>query len=251
MYHETASPYCGALFRCNLSAYSANLRRAEGIASVPFHTVAQGECMDSIAALYGFPDYQVIYGDGANAELRQKRPNPNVLMPGDSVFVPEIKPPEHACATDARHKFILKRSKARVRLVLKDRDGPMAQRPYTLTVGDRPPIDGVTDGSGLLEQPVPADAQTAQLRLQRGSDAKSGFLVWTLQLGALDPHDVVSGAQARLNNLGFFCGKVDGIAGLRTQKALRSFQKQRGLPQTGHIDAATTAQLLGLHDDAS
>ena len=216
---------------------------------MPFHTVAQGECLDSIAALYGFPDYQVIYGDGANADLRQSRPNPNVLLPGDSVFIPEIKPPEHSCATDARHKFVLKRSKTRLRLVLKDADGPMATRPYTLTV-DGKPIEGVTDGSGLLEQPVPASAQTAELRLQRTSDPKAGFLTWALQLGSLDPFDKVSGVQARLNNLGFFCGTVDGVAGPRTQKALRSFQEQSGLPKTGHIDAATSAKLLGLHDEA-
>ena len=206
--------------------------------------------MNSIAAMYGFPDYHAIYGHGANAALRQSRPNPNVLLPGDSVFVPEITPPDHACATDARHKFVLKRSKVRLRLVLKDSDGPMAQRPYTLTIDGQPPINGVTDGAGLLEQPVPASAQTAELRLQRGSDPKSGFLVWNLQLGSLDPFDKISGVQARLNNLGFFCGNVDGVAGPRTQKALRSFQKQSGLPETGHIDGATSAKLLGLHDQA-
>lgn len=205
--------------------------------------------MSSIAALYGFPDYQVIYGHGANAALRKDRPNPNVLLPGDSVFVPEIKPLEKACPTDARHKFILKRSKVRLRLVLKDADGPMAQRPYTLTVDGRPPVEGVTDGSGLLEQPVPVDAKSAELRFQSGTDPKSGFLTWVLQLGSLDPFDKVSGVQARLNNLGFFCGKVDGIVGPRTEKALRSFQEQNGLPKTGRIDAATSARLLGLHDE--
>ncbi|MEP7381522.1 MAG: peptidoglycan-binding domain-containing protein [Gemmatimonadota bacterium] len=218
---------------------------------MPIHTVAQGECMSSIAALYGFADYQLIYGDGANAGLRGLRPNPNVLYPGDRVFVPELKPSQHDCAVDAKHRFVLKRSRARLRLVLKDRDGPMAQRPYTLTVPGQAPIDGVTDGGGLLDQPVPDGAQSAELRLQRGSDPKSGVLVWALQLGALDPHDKVSGAQARLNNLGFFCGTADGVLGPRTAQALRSFQQQSGLPQTGHIDAATSDRLLGLHDDAS
>lgn len=204
--------------------------------------------MNSIAALYGFPDYQTIYGHGNNAGLRKDRPNPNVLLPGDSVFIPDSKPPDHSVPTDAKHKFILKRSKVRLRLVLKDKDGPMANRPYTLTVEGRPPIEGTSDGSGLIEQPVPADAKSAELRFQRGPDAKSGFMTWALQLGSLDPFDKVSGVQARLNNLGFFCGKVDGIVGPRTQKALRSFQEQNGLSKTGHIDAATSARLLGLHD---
>lgn len=206
--------------------------------------------MSSIAALYGFADYQLIYGDGANAALRQLRPNPNVLAPGDSVFVPEVTPSKQDCAVDAKHRFVVKRATTRLRLVLKDVDGPMAQRPYTLTVDGEAPVDGVTDGSGLLDQRVPPDALNAELRLQRGADPKSGVLVWALQLGALDPQDTTSGVQARLNNLGFFCGKADGIAGPRTAKALRSFQKQSGIPVTGHIDAATKAKLLGLHDDA-
>ena len=206
--------------------------------------------MSSIAALYGFADYQLIYGDGANAELRRLRPNPNVLYPGDRVFVPEVTPSKQDCAVDAKHRVVVKRLTTRLRLVLKDADGPMAQRPYTLTVDGEAPIDGVTDGSGLLDQRVPPDALNAELRLQRLADPKSGVLVLALQLGSLDPQDTVSGAQARLNNLGFFCGNADGIAGPRTTKALRSFQKQSGIPVTGHIDAATKAKLLGLHDDA-
>jgi N-acetylmuramoyl-L-alanine amidase len=206
--------------------------------------------MNSIAALYGFADYQLIYGDGANAALRAKRPNPNVLLPGDVVFVPERVPPEHAVPTDARHRFILKRATVRLRMVLKDDAGPMAQRPYTLTVDGESPLEGVTDGSGLLEQPVPVTATSAQLRVQRTSDAKAGFLQFALRLGALDPEDAVSGVQARLNNLGFFCGAVDGVSGARTAQALRAFQAQNGLPQSGRIDAATSAKLLGLHDAA-
>ena len=60
--------------------------------------------MSSIAALYGFADYQLIYGDGANAELRRLRPNPNVLYPGDRVFVPEVTPSKQDCAVDAKHR---------------------------------------------------------------------------------------------------------------------------------------------------
>lgn len=206
--------------------------------------------MNSIAALYGFSDYQLIYGDGANAALRAKRPNPNVLLLGDVVVVPERIPPEYACPTDARHRFILKRATVRLRMVLKDGTGPMAQRPYTLLVDGEAPKDGVTDGTGLLEQPVPVEATAAQLRVQRGSEAKGGFLTFALRIGALDPEDVVSGVQARLNNLGFFCGNVDGVAGPRTAQAIRSFQKQHGLPQSGRVDAATSAKLLGLHDAA-
>jgi len=40
--------------------------------------------------------------------------------------------------------------------------------------------------------------------------------------------------QARLNDLGFKAGKPDGIAGSRTRKAIKAFQKTKGLPADGH-----------------
>ena len=46
---------------------------------MPYHTVAQGECLSTIAASYGFRDYRTVYNDPANAEFREKRPNPNVI----------------------------------------------------------------------------------------------------------------------------------------------------------------------------
>jgi hypothetical protein len=218
--------------------------------NMPHHTVTQGECISSIAARFGFADYRTIYDDGANADLRRDRPNPNQLLPGDVVFVPERDTTERDCAADQRHRFVVKRSKVRLRLVLKDADGPIANRPYVLVVDGQPDARGSTDGNGLIEQPVPVKATEGELRLQRAGDAASGFLVWRLRLGSLDPHDKVSGAQARLNNLGYFCGKVDGICGPRTQKALRSFQERHGLTQSGKVDAATAAALQSGHDEA-
>lgn len=40
--------------------------------------------------------------------------------------------------------------------------------------------------------------------------------------------------QARLNDLGFKAGKPDGIAGSRTRKAIKAFQKSKGLPADGY-----------------
>lgn len=40
--------------------------------------------------------------------------------------------------------------------------------------------------------------------------------------------------QARLNAMGYDVGKPDGIAGSRTRKAIKSFQKEKGIPADGH-----------------
>ncbi len=71
---------------------------------------------------------------------------------------------------------------------------------------------------------------------------------WTLALGHLDPVDENEGVQARLNNLGFYCGKVDGIIGPHTAAALKSFQRKMGLPDTGRADQTTRARLRDAHD---
>ena len=54
---------------------------------------------------------------------------------------------------------------------------------------------------------------------------------------------VIEQAQMRLVQLGFDPGEVDGIPGPRTSAAIKAFQKQSGLPETGTLDSATQAKL--------
>lgn len=50
-------------------------------------------------------------------------------------------------------------------------------------------------------------------------------------------------AQARLNELGYNAGVPDGAMGGKTTAALRAFQKDRGIAQSGRLDAATAGEL--------
>src|SRR5438045_657493 len=84
---------------------------------MPQHEVSQGECMSSIAAQYGFL-WKTIWNDGENAELRGERPNPNLLYPGDVVFIPEKKIKEESCATETLHKFKRKGVPAKLKIRL-------------------------------------------------------------------------------------------------------------------------------------
>lgn len=54
----------------------------------------------------------------------------------------------------------------------------------------------------------------------------------------------VADAQRKLASLGYNPGPIDGAAGGRTASALRAFQKDRNLPITGHLDAATMTELM-------
>jgi peptidoglycan hydrolase-like protein with peptidoglycan-binding domain len=49
--------------------------------------------------------------------------------------------------------------------------------------------------------------------------------------------------QQALQAKGMNPGPADGVAGPRTQQAVREFQKEQSLPQTGRLDAQTLQRL--------
>jgi len=60
----------------------------------------------------------------------------------------------------------------------------------------------------------------------------------------------VMAMQQRLNEQGFFAGRVDGLWGPDTSAAVRSFQQKNSLPPTGRLDQGTL-QALGIIDAAA
>ena len=56
---------------------------------------------------------------------------------------------------------------------------------------------------------------------------------------AADDPGLIRRAQERLIEFGFDPGPADGEMGAQTREALRAFQKQEGLPQSGEIDNRT------------
>jgi peptidoglycan hydrolase-like protein with peptidoglycan-binding domain len=54
---------------------------------------------------------------------------------------------------------------------------------------------------------------------------------------------VLTKAQRQLWSLGYYKGDIDGTFGPVTQKAIEIFQRENGLPITGHLDSRTLQQL--------
>jgi len=206
------------------------------------HKVEQGECISSIAFEYGFfPD--TIWNDPANAGLRRDRQNGNVLCPGDVVTIPALRVRKESCATNAVHCFVRKGVPEILRLVLLDRENqPRAKISYVLTI-DGVVCEGFTDGRGELRQPIPPNAMKGTLLIRDEREEEEVELL----LGWVDPVTEVSGIQARLSNLGFNCGPVDGNLGPRTQSAIAQFQRQNDLQPSGEPDEATRKLLRDLH----
>jgi N-acetylmuramoyl-L-alanine amidase len=206
---------------------------------MPDYTVQQGDCIWSIAKTAGLPPL-TIWNHPNNAALKSSRKNPNILYPGDTVFIPDLNPGTFSKPTDQQHKFQVNGSTAKLRLRLLDNQKPRSGESYTLNVNGKK-LSGQTDGDGWLEQMIPADAMEAQLLLNGGAEKH------ILKLGSLDPVDQVTGIQARLQNLGLYMGEVDGEMDDETTAALIGFQNKNNLQATGEADSATQAALQSAH----
>lgn len=208
------------------------------------HVVKPGECLNKIAHLYGFADYKVLYEHPANAKLKQSRPNPNVLFPGDKVVIPErINKKYERVATAKVHTLKVVVPKKVLRLVVRDARGePMKDVPYRLEAAGKE-IESATDGEGKLEQPIWVGADVARLHIaDRVLDLRLGYL------NPLDgPDSGVSGIQARLSNLGYPAGAADGVMNRATRTAVALFQHDHGLSVTGNLDDSTVSRITTEH----
>jgi hypothetical protein len=197
---------------------------------MPPHVVQQGECITSLADRYGFL-WQRIWEHPENSTLRQKRKDPNVLFPGDSVFIPDPEVKQESRSTDQTHKFEKLGAPAKIDLRLLIEDKPRAGESYRLV------IDGVTkngkvDGSGHVKESVAPTVSSGTLYVGSGTTQD----IYQLQFGALDPVETPTGLKGRLLNLGY---GADDIA-----EAIRAFQSKQGMPLTGEADDATRARLV-------
>lgn len=214
---------------------------------MPMYTVSQGDCLSSIAKAHGLADWRVIYHHAQNAKFRALRPDPNVIYPGDQVFVPELEEGIEGAVTDKLNPFKLKASPVKLRIVLLNEDHhPMPNTPYTLRIADID-IAGQSDADGLLEHTIPANAAKASLTIRFIREGEQTGYTWDLLPGSLDPETVMTGVQSRLNNLGFNTGPVDGIQGSRTTEAIRKFQEMHGLVADGICGPMTRSKLVEVH----
>ena len=206
------------------------------------HTVQKGECLSAIAWSYGFERWETVYEAPENEEFRKLRPNPNVIYPGDVIVIPDQVAKDEDGASEKRHNYRVNRSKWLFRArMLDERLMPLTGQAYKLSIEDEVVKEAETDGDGMIEVKIPAEADYGMLTFM-GQKTE-------LRFAGLDPVARVTGVQQRLNNLGFFCGPVDGIVGPLTRSATYAFQRFHDVEPTGLIDDATRLKLLEVHDN--
>jgi hypothetical protein len=219
------------------------------------YTVGQGDCMSSIAYENGF-FWKTLWQHPSNAALKALRKNPNVLMTGDIVHIPDLTVRQEPGATEATHKFMLKGVPEKLHMRLLDYNhNPRPNLDYVIVI-DGAAQRGKTDANGAITQSIPPNAMTGKLTFAAPAPVdlngkpipgKPKNMVLILQLGNLNPITEVSGLKARLANLGLYRGTIDENLDGATQQAISAFQTKQGLPVTGLADGATQQKLQSLH----
>ncbi len=207
------------------------------------HTVVQGECLSSIALKHSFRDYRLIYNHPANQQFRQKRPNPNVIHPGDVITIPDKPVKTVRRATGCCHVFSVSTPRRILRLRILNTEGePVANEPLEFTPESQAAVQGLrTDAKGTFEIGVEPEA--------RGATLKIGKYELPLRFSDLNPiretpDEGISGIQARLGNLGYYDGPLTDQLDRPTRIALSLFQHDAGLEMDGKPTAATLQKLL-------
>ena len=238
------------------------------------YTVQTGDCISSIAFERGF-FWETIWNHPKNADLKQKRVDPNILKEGDVVHVPDKELKEESCATDQKHQFKVKGVPAKLKLKLMEppknddpppeqdasasdeshlddpvyephpvKDEPVKNTPYKIEIDGKVIQEGNTDGEGQVEIPLPPNAKSGRLVLRPGTEDERVIL---LNLGGMDPISEISGLRKRLFNLGLPCQPTGDEAADDLTAAIRMFQENNDLKVTGKVDQPLKDKLKQIH----
>jgi hypothetical protein len=205
------------------------------------YVIRPGDYLTAIA-YFRRVDVAAIWKDPSNATLRDLRDNPEMLAPGDVLYVPSVKPKWLPVNVGENNKFVATLWKVTVQVAFKDSEGqPFANK----TVRLQPKFtseDPTTDGDGTLKIQVPVSIRFIDATIV---DAQVTFRI---RIGHLDPHDVDSGTLSRLRQLGYVADETHLIAtdrpylrefeanGTTLSRAVASFQAERGQEVSGSLD---------------
>jgi N-acetylmuramoyl-L-alanine amidase len=201
-----------------------------------YHTVEQGEHLAGIAQKYGFTNFRSIWDSPENNELRSKREDPNVLFPGDRLFIPDRDVGGAQCVTEQHHLFsLIPAPKLMLRIVIKEAGGqPIRGTKCQLEI-ENTNIDLITDHNGLISQLISPTAKAGKVTF-RDSEIP-------IHIGELDPVTEMSGWRARLQNLGYDVGQSTRGVSSQLRIAVEEFQCDYGLAVDGVCGPKTQAKL--------
>jgi hypothetical protein len=204
---------------------------------VPY-VIRQGDFLDKLAYRHSF-DRDEIWNDPKNAALQKTRSNPNLLAPGDVLYIPaKVERNWLSVNVGATNKFTATLPMLTINLTMTCDGEPLANKDCRLEgYGEAKPLTTGGDGSVTFKIPVTVDVV---------------YLVFDdppvsqeIRPGHMDPHEAPSGVAMRLANLGYL---DDAALSPDIQAdALLAFQADNGIEPTGVADDATVAKLVEVH----
>jgi Putative peptidoglycan binding domain len=206
------------------------------------YVVRQGDDLAFIAHRLGV-DADVIWNDPKNAEIKKLRTNPNILCPGDVVYVPDPAPRKWLrVKVGTSNTFVGTPRTVPLTLTFTQKGKPLAGA-NCVVHGMGPPAQFTTDGAGALVLAVPIS--TREIRVEFAAVP----VVRTIRLGHLDPVNEPSGLIQRLRNLGYFPHglAIDGVGSDLVAASVGEFQEANGLSATGEVHDPTRAALESAH----
>jgi hypothetical protein len=205
-------------------------------------TISDGDSTTKLAFEHGFFS-KTVWDHADNSDLKSKRENMNVLMPGDQLTIPERELKEEDCATEQKHSFKRKGVPEKLIIQIKDLYGePLANKDYMLIL-DGKMTRGTLDGDGTFEEWIPPNAREGVVEVgEKGALAKV-----VLNLGSLNPIEDLTGVKMRLKNLGYYAGPVDGEESEELKGAAVRFREANGLEPADEIDDAFKNKLKEVH----
>jgi N-acetylmuramoyl-L-alanine amidase len=98
----------------------------------------------------------------------------------------------------------------------------------------------------MMEVGLPEDTRQVVVRLFLANDDEP-FATHRLAVGHLDPIETVLGIQARLMNLGYYAGAIDGQLDDVTKSAISAFRSAVLGNESSEIDDVLLEALAGKH----
>lgn len=215
------------------------------------YTIREGDTLFSLAQRLFLLDLDGLWAHPQNQSLREHSPDGGILPRGQRLYIP----PEALStevATSARHCITVQRPRAKLSLLLEAPSGePLADCEWELSFEPQP-VRGKTNSDGRLEAELPPNAgpRVPLAAWPPAPEAPEGVppgqpYRWLLEVGGLAALSEMAGVQARLQNLGYYSGAVDGAGGPKTRAALRCFQRSQALSAGGELTAETRERLGG------
>ncbi len=230
------------------------------------YVICQGDYVAKLAYAFDF-DADAVWNDPKNAELRQARPNPNVLLPTDVLYIPpqagKTTTPQ-SLTVGATNTFVS--TPPTVTVTIRFLDAPLASQAYS--VPELPDLVAQTtgqDGTATLVIPVSLERFTILF-----TESETSF---SFDTGHLDPVDAITGVFQRLQSLGYIAAdatvdppdlemirmalRVFKAASLDNGSDLSEFSEtdsedapapdNAGLTDEGVLDDATAKILIAAH----